>query len=146
MGTNTASRSVKAPIDKVFEAVADIGAYAETFPSVTKIEFVGEQKSGVGTRFRETRLGSGRDGTSEVEVTEFVDGDHIRLQDEALGSAWDTTYSVKGEGESTLLTMAVQAEPKKLMAKLTMALGMSGYSANMEKHLDAIKAHCETLT
>jgi hypothetical protein len=79
-------------------------------------------------------------------VTEFVDGDHLRLQDEALGSAWDTTYSVKDEGGSTLLTMAVQAEPKKLMAKLTMALGMSGYRANMEKHLDAIKAHCETLT
>ena len=142
MASNTVSRSVEAPVDKVFRAVADIEAYTDVFPSVTKIEFVGEQRSGVGTRFRETRLGSGRDGTSEVEVTEFVNGDHLRLQDEALGSAWDTTYSVKDEGGSTLLTMAVQAEPKKLMAKLTMALGMSGYRANMEKHLDAIQAHC----
>lgn len=41
--------------------------------------------------------------------------------------------------------MAVEAEPHKLAAKLTMALGMSGHRANMEKHVDAIKEHCETL-
>jgi hypothetical protein len=39
--------------------------------------------------------------------------------------------------------MAVEAEPQKLMAKLTMGLSMSGYRKNMEQHLDAVKAHCE---
>ena len=137
------NRAISAPVGKVFHAVAAIEQYPETFPSVTKVEFVGEQREGVGTCFKETRLGSGRDGTSEVEVTEFVDGDHIQLKDESLGSTWSTTYTVADEGDVTRLTMAVEAEPRKLAAKLTMALGMSGYRKNMEKHLDAIKAHCE---
>ena len=77
------SRAISAPVGNVFQAVAAIEQYPETFPSETTIEFVGEQREGVGTCFKETRLRSGRDGTSEVEVTEFVDGDRIQLKDEA---------------------------------------------------------------
>ena len=137
------SRVIAASVDTVFSAVSEIEAYPETFPSVTSVEFLGEQREGVGTRFRETRLGSGRDGTSEVEVTDFVAGERIRLEDESLGSGWSTTYTVTAEGATTRLAMAVEAEPRKLMARLTMGLSMSGYRKNMEKHLDAIKAHCE---
>ena len=146
MAQHTVSQTIKAPSDRVFGVVAGIEAYPEVFPSVTKVDFISDQRSGVGTRFSETRLGSGRDGTSEVEVVEYAQGDHIRLQDDHLGSTWDTTYTVQDQDGSTQLTLAVQAEPRKLMAKLTMALGMSGYRKNMEKHVAAIKAHCETLT
>jgi len=146
MAGNTVSGTIAAPVGKVFQVVADIEAYPDVFPSVTEIEFIGERRQGVGTRFTETRFASGRDGTSDVEVTEYVDGDHIRLRDEHLGSTWDTAYSVVDEDGSTLLTMAVEAEPHKLVARLTMALGMSGYSTNMEKHIDAIKAHTEMET
>jgi hypothetical protein len=52
-------------------------------------------------------------------------------------------YTVADEGGATRLTMAVEAEPRKLMARLTMSLSMSGYRKNMEKHLDVIEAHCE---
>ena len=137
------SRAISAPVDAVFGAVSQIEAYPETFPSVTKVEFLGEQREGRGTRFRETRFGSGRDGTSEVEVTDFVDGQRIQLEDESAGSSWSTTYAVVDVGGTSRLTMTVEAEPRKLLARLTMALGMSGYRKSMEKHLDAIKAHCE---
>ncbi len=143
MASETMSRAIAAPIDTVFHAVSTIESYPETFPSVTKVEFMGEQREGRGTRFKETRLGSGRDGTSEVEVTEFVAGERIQLKDASLGSTWSTTYAVADEGATTRLTMAVEAQPRKLAARLTMALSMSGYRKNMERHLDAIKAHCE---
>ena len=146
MASETMSRAIAAPSDTVFHAVSAIGSYPETFPSVTKVEFLGEQREGRGTRFRETRFASGRDGTSEVEVTDFVAGERIQLEDESLGSKWTTTYAVADEGGNTRLTMTVQAEPQKLMARLTMALSMSGYRKNMEKHLDTIKAHCEAAT
>lgn len=109
----------------------------------TNIEFLSEQRSGVGTRFRETRKGSGRDGISEVEVIEYVDSDHIRLVDDYYGAVWDTLYSVVDDGGSTRLTMAVEAQLHKLLAKLTMSLTMSGYRKNMVKNIDAVKAHCE---
>jgi uncharacterized protein YndB with AHSA1/START domain len=118
MAGNTVRRTVAAPVGRVFEVVTDIEAYPDNFPSVTKIEFIGEQRNGVGTRFSETRFASGRDGTSEAEVTEYLDGDHIRLQDKHLGSAWDTTYTVEDDGGSTRLTMTVNAEPHKLMANV----------------------------
>jgi uncharacterized protein YndB with AHSA1/START domain len=79
MASETMSRTIAAPIDTVFRAVSAIESYPETFPSVTSVEFLGEQRDGRGTRFKETRLGSGRDGTSEVEVIEFVDGERIQL-------------------------------------------------------------------
>ena len=63
----------------------------------------------MGHGFRETRFGSGRDGTSEVEVTEFVPGESIQLEDESLGSKWTTTYAVAVEGGTTRLTMTVEA-------------------------------------
>ena len=91
---------------------------------MTKVEFLSEQREGRGTRFRETRFASGRDGTSEVEVTDFVAGERIQLEDESLGSKWTTTYSVAEEGGATRLRMTVKAEPQKLMARLTMALSM----------------------
>ncbi len=143
MASETMSRAISAPVDTVFSAVSEIEAYPETFPSVTSVQFLTEQRDGVGTRFKETRLGSGRDGTSEVRVTDFVAGERIRLEDESLGSSWSTTYTVADDGGTTRLTMAVEAEPRKLMARLTMGLSMGGYRKNMEKHLDAIKAHCE---
>ena len=143
MAAQTATRTIQATADKVFRVLADIESYPSVLPSVKKVEFLGEQRQGAGTRFREIRFASGRDGTSDVEVTEYVEGERIRLVDEHLGSSWDTTYSLADEGGSTRLTMAVQVEPHKLMAKLTMALSMSGYRKNMEQHLDAVKAYCE---
>jgi uncharacterized protein YndB with AHSA1/START domain len=143
MRSATVSRTIAAPAVEVFDAVADVENYGEVFPTITKIEFLSEQRSGVGTRFRETRKGSGRDGTSEVEVTEYVDGDHIHLVDDYYGAVWDTLYSVVEDGGSTRLTMAVEAQPHRLAAKLTVSVMMSGYRKNMEKNIDAVKAHCE---
>lgn len=77
-------------------------------------------------------------------MTEYIAGERIQLKDESLGSMWSTTYTVADESGASRLTMAVEAEPRKLAARLTMALSMSGYRKNMERHLDAIKAHCET--
>lgn len=58
-GKSNVSRTIAAPLEKVFGVVADIEAYPDVFPSVARIGSIGEQRSGVGTRFAETRFASG---------------------------------------------------------------------------------------
>lgn len=143
MAIETVSREIAAPIQDVFKTITDIERYPELLPSVSGIEFIGEQRHGAGTRFHETRFASGRDGTSAVEVTGFVEGESITLRDEHMASTWSRTYTVTDQGGATLLTLGVQAEARKLVARLTMTLGIRGYRKNLEKDLDAIKAYCE---
>lgn len=52
----TATRSINARIDLVFKTISDINNFSKSIPDVINVEFLSDVKSGVGTRFRETRL------------------------------------------------------------------------------------------
>ena len=49
------SRIIRAPATDVFETVANAINYTKAVPEIVKVGFLGDQRSGVGTRFRETR-------------------------------------------------------------------------------------------
>jgi carbon monoxide dehydrogenase subunit G len=97
------TRSIKAPLESVFRTVADINQFSEAIPHIVKVEFLSDAKTGVGTRFRETRLMNGKEMTTDLEVTEYVDNDRIRLVADSGGTIWDTLFTVRTEGEHTVL-------------------------------------------
>ena len=98
MSRITVTRTIDAPLDVVFRTVADIRQFSKALPRIVKFEFLSEVKSGVGTRFRETRLMKGKEATTELEVTEFIENDRIRLvADDHHGTVWDTLFAVKAE-------------------------------------------------
>ena len=79
MSRITVTRTIDAPIDLVFQTVADERRLSQALPHIVKVEFLSDVKAGVGTRFRETRLMNGKEATTELEVTEFVENERVRL-------------------------------------------------------------------
>lgn len=100
-------------------------------------------KSGVGTRFRETRLMKGKEATTELEVTEFVENDHVRYVTDSHGTVWDTVMSVKSVDGKTDLTMIMDARPHKFMQKMMIPMIKGMVSKALEKDMDSVKVYCE---
>lgn len=143
MGTTTITRTIAAPPDRVFTTVAHVDEFAKALPNVTGVEFLTDVRSGVGTRFRETRVMRGREGTTELEVTEYVPNESIRLVSDAGGTIWDTVFTVAADGSSTRLTMVMEARPYKTLARLINPLISRAVTKAIEHDMDAVKAYCE---
>ncbi len=136
-------RVVAAPPERVFDAVADIANFSTAVPGITKIEFLTTQKVGVGTRFNETRVMNGREGTVELEVTEYERPERFRIVSDEGGTVWDTVMTVVPQGDGAELNMTMEARPHSLMGKITTPMVMKMVAKAMEGDMDAVKAWCE---
>ena len=143
MKTITVSKNINAPVEKVFNTVAHIEEFSKTVSNVTKIEFLSEQKTGAGTRFRETRLMKGKEASTELEVTEYIKNEKVRLVAENMGTVWDTTFSVKQVNGGTILTMAMDAKSNNFFAGLMNVMIRGMIAKEVEKDMDAVKVYCE---
>lgn len=143
MSRTTVIRTINAPIEQVFDAVAHVENFSKAVPHITNVEFLSESHAGVGTRFRETRLMRGRESTTELEVTEYVENESIRLVSDQGGTIWDTIFTVTPKGDQTELAMVMDAKAYKLLAKLMNPFIKGIVKKAVEEDMDAIKAHCE---
>ncbi len=139
----TATRSMNAPIDLVFKTVSDINNFSKAIPDIVNVEFLSDVKSGVGTRFRETRLMNGKEAMTELEVTEFVENDRVRMVTDSHGAVWDSVFTVKRVDGHTELTLAMDAIPHTLMQKMMIPMIKGMISKALEKDVDAVKTYCE---
>jgi carbon monoxide dehydrogenase subunit G len=143
MTATIVTRRIDAPVSKVFETVAQIENFSKALPHITKVEFLTDSHVGVGTRFRETRLMDGREGTTELEVTEYVEDEHVRIISDTHGTVWDTLFTVRAAEGQTELEMVMDARAYKLLPKLVNPLIKNAIKNAIEKDLDAVKAYCE---
>jgi len=143
MARVTVTRVVDAPEDVVFRTVADIGHFSQAVPHIVNVEFLSDVRSGVGTRFRETRVMNGREASTELEVTEYVENDHVRIVSEAGGTVWDTVFTVSPVDGGTELTMVMDARPRTLSARLAVPLMLRMVKGAVAKDMDAVKGFCE---
>ncbi|QDU07023.1 SRPBCC family protein [Gimesia aquarii] len=143
MTRTTMTRTIDAPLEDVFNTVADISQYSEAVPHIVKIEFLTESKTGVGTRFRETRLMKGKEAATELEVTEYVENDRVRMVADSHGTVWDSLFTVRSENGKTNLTLIMEARAYKFLPRLMNPLikGMVAKAVGMD--MDMVKAHCE---
>ena len=80
---------VEAPADAVWRELADVGSHAEWMADAASITFVGEQRTGVGTRFDcVTRVGPLRT-VDRMEVIRWDEGEALGVRHVGL---------VRGEG------------------------------------------------
>ena len=143
MTTTIVTRKINAPIEIVFKTVADIGQFSEAIPHITKIEFLSDIKSGIGTKFRETRLMKGKESSTELEVTEYVENDRIRLVADSHGTVWDTTFTVTPDDDGTELNMTMDARSYKLVPKIMNPLIKGMVKKMIEIDMDYVKKFCE---
>ena len=144
MGRITAMRQIRAPLERVFAVVADIENFRQAVPEILEVEFLTESRRGVGTRFRETRQMGKRKATVELEVTEYAENRHVRLESDAGGTIWDTVFRVKqrGEGQSTL-TMDMEDKAYRFLARALSPMIRPMVRKAVERDMDAVKAYCE---
>ncbi len=140
----TVTKTIAAPIDRVFETIADIESFKRAIPHIIRIEFLSQARRGVGTRFRETRLIKGKEATTELEVTECIANDRIRMVTDSHGTIWDSVFALKEVPGGTELKLTMDARAHQLVAKLMNPLVMPAISGAIEDDLDLVKRYCET--
>ena len=139
------SRTIGAPVGAVFATIADPVNYTRAVPQITKVEFLTEQRSGVGTRFRETRKMGSRDAATELEVTEYVTNERVRMVSDAGGTVWDSVFTVTptGDGGATKLDLVMEARPHRLLARVIVPLTRGIVARAVAGDMDAVKAYLE---
>lgn len=137
------SRTINAPIDLVFKTISNISNFSKAVPHIVNVEFLSDVKSGVGTRFRETRVMKGKKATTELEVTEFVENDRVRIVSDTNGTIWDTIFTVKPAEGHTELNMTMDAKPYKFLPKLMNPMFKGMIVKALEDDMDAVKTYCE---
>lgn len=144
MDTLSVQREIRAPVAVVFDTISDVRSFADAVPDVVKVEILSEVDSGVGTRFRETRVIQGKQATTELEVTELVENDRIRIVGEANGAEWDSVFTVRPSADgATELTLTMEGRARTMAAKLMLPMIRGMIREALERDMDAVKAYCE---
>lgn len=135
--------SIPAPPAAVFEVIAHAERFAEVVPHIERIEFVSEQRRGVGTRFRETRLFKRREATSELEVTGYEPPRLVRLVADEGGTVWDSTFTLAASADAatTDLTLVMTASAYTWSARLLNPVLRRVITKGLVDDLDAVAAH-----
>lgn len=144
MSRTVIARTIDAPVERVFRTIADIRHFSEAVPDIVGVEFLSETRTGVGTRFRETRKFGKREAANDLEVTEYVEDRRVRFVSDAGGTVWDTVFEVEAAGGGTTLEMAMDARPHTLLARLVTPLMKGVVRRAIAKDMDAVKAYCES--
>jgi carbon monoxide dehydrogenase subunit G len=138
----TSVRTINATTDRVFRAVADPEEFQKAIAGGSSVECLTGSRSGVGMRFRSTRLVKGKPSTFEPEITEFVPGEHVRLVNVTHGTLWDSTFSVRAAGRATVLTLTMDATTR-LLARVMTRLIAGMVQKALDTDMDAVRAYCE---
>ena len=143
MSRAVVTTTIAAPLEQVFETIADIESFQRAIPHIESIDFLSEGRSGPGTRFRETRVTGGRRSTTELEITECVANDSLRIVTDSHGTVWDSLFVVRQVDGGTELTVTLEARAHQLFARLANPLVMPLIRDTMEGDLEMIKRYCE---
>ena len=138
------SRIISAPLDLVFETISDVRNFRHAVPHITNVEFLSDQQTGVGTCFLETRVMKGREQTVELEVTEYVKNERVRMVSDAGGTIWDTLFTVSKSSDNVEMIMHMEIKPYKFFAKMFTPLIRRMVANAVESDMDSVKVYCES--
>ncbi len=138
-----AVRTIDASPDRVFRTVADPEEFHRAIPDGVKVEYLTTQRSGVGTKFRATRMNRGKPATFDQEVIEYDPGRHIRMDNTTHGTLWAGRFDVAEKNGQSLLTLTMDSQADRWLARLTTRLIAPMVQKALEKDMDAVKDYCE---
>ena len=139
---------INRPAAEVFAVASDIEHFKERAPAIEHLEIVSDIRSGLGTRWRETRKVFGKSSTATMEIIEwrapheYIVGATnggceyrtlIRVVATLTGSRLEAKFSAKAH---TFFTRVLSAIRRPIMRKAVTRMLMDD--------LVAIKAYCET--
>lgn len=137
-------RTIQASPERVFCAVAYVEDSPASNPDVLGVEFLTDQRTGVGTRFTETRAMGKKEVQTELEIIEWDEPRQARMVTEQGGTIWDTEFRIVPTDEGCELTIDMDARPQKFGAKIMLCLIYGMITKGMNKHIDRIVQQCES--
>jgi uncharacterized protein YndB with AHSA1/START domain len=137
------TRTIKAPVSRVFQAFTDIENMPNTSPEILRTEFLGETRVGAGTKFREVRLNNNKEMAFDLEVLAYEKEKLIRMVNDTHGTTWDTTITFQKQGDSTDLNLVMEAKAFELLPRILNPLLKGLYRKNLEKHVTNLQSYCE---
>jgi hypothetical protein len=124
--------------------VSDVRQLSRALPVIVNVEFLTSSTSGVGTRYRQTRGTGRRASTYEMEVTEFVPDEHVRIVTQPAGTVWDTVFSVRpAPNDSTSLTLAMEGRTRRPLSMVLNFIIKGMLQRAVEADMDKIATYCE---
>lgn len=123
MGTFEIRDTIDAPTDRVFAIFADLPNAQHNIGSILNIEFLSEQRSGLGTRWRETRKMFGKEATEEMWISDWRPGAGYTVSCVSCGCAYETDIAFAPSGGGTEVVMRMSIKPQTFMARLMSPLG-----------------------
>ena len=85
----------------------------------------------------------GREACTELEVTEWVENDHVRLVAGTHGTTWDSVFAVVPAPGGTRLTLTMDGRASALLPRIMMLLIHGMVQRAVEGDMDSLKAFCE---
>jgi carbon monoxide dehydrogenase subunit G len=140
------SKNIAAPIQITFDVFSDIRKIEERIPGITKVEILSDIATGVGTRWRETRVMFGREATEEMEISTLKANQSYEVVAASNGMDYHTLYTFVEKDDGTQVEMIFTGKPVTLMAKLMTPLGYLFKNVALkalETDMDNLKVICE---
>ena len=150
------SRVIEAPPRAVFSALADAGNLVEMIDEVALIEFTTDKRSGLGSRFVETRVPDGFAGLMgklfwpggvkfAIECTGFVENERVVYSASSMGICFDSVFTVSAMNgpDRAKLEMRTEMRPQGLPGKLILPLVRFASARQLTRDIDGIKAYCD---
>ncbi len=141
----TVTASIAAVPDRVYETIVDVELLPKTSPDTVSVEFLGEQRTGAGTRFLETRRMGKQSEQFELELTECDPSARTaRFVCDHGGVVWDTTMEVAPDGDGSRVQFTMSALTDSTMKRLIFTLMRGVFRKAMNRQVDALRDYCET--
>lgn len=150
------SRIIDAAPEAVFSALADASNLVDMIDQVALIEFTSDKRSGLGSRFIETRVPGGLAGLMgklfwprgvkfAIECTRFVENQCVVYSANSMGIRFDSVFSVSALDslDRSQLEMCTEMHPQGWLGNLILPLVRFASASQLTKDIDGIKAYCE---
>jgi carbon monoxide dehydrogenase subunit G len=112
------SRTVRAPVERVWEVFTDLSRAAERLSGVEKIDVLTLGGFKVGATWRETRTLHGKTSVEQMTVTMCEPPNHYLIEAQSKGMHYKSEFTFTPEGEDTLVRMTFGTEPHGAVGKV----------------------------
>ena len=144
------TRTVNAPVERVFEVFTDLDGMWQRCKDIVKIERVTVGPVGTGTVFKETRTVFGRESTETMKFTEFQPPNRWVICGNSCGTLFTTSFDLQPEGSGTRVIVNTRVKPLNPLAwilALFTPLLMGTLKRAMNQDLDTLSGVADgTLT
>lgn len=129
-------REVVRARDEVWETLTDFAAYPQRMGTYESLEFLGPDRTGAGTRWRQVRTVYGRSHAQVLEVIRWEEPSLLELRAREAGAIYTTTYELTPTGDGTRVQMRFQVEGSNMLARAFQRLFGARLMRSVAKGMD----------